>query len=230
MKKEITLSLDDSLIERVKSKLGKKPFSSHITRLLEDDLLHSTSMTKTQKTNAAKTDADIHQKMKDQVLQLVNTNPKLLQSLPEKDQAKLLLQYLPKQQKIDEDLNATALSLGKMLENLPDLSDINKELIKSKAGIIKMSHENAIKDEFIKVMRKEFRKIKQVHTSDAQLTIEQTTGQQFWKLIINLLNEILKRSHDYRLECEARFIDYEEFELIKSTIQTNLENKELFNR
>ena len=67
-------------------------------------------------------------------------DPDVLDALPASNKASLLMQFLPKAQPVDQDLEQNMLQLSNLLTGLPDSSSLTAELARLKGENKKLTH------------------------------------------------------------------------------------------
>ena len=67
-------------------------------------------------------------------------DPEVLDALPASNKASLLMQFLPKAQPVDQDLEQNLLQLSSLLTDLPDSTSLTSELARLKGENKKLTH------------------------------------------------------------------------------------------
>jgi hypothetical protein len=90
-------------------------------------LPHATEKNKVKREGQRKNASVIQQAIAEQAADWAQ-DPAVLDALPASNKAQLLMQFLPKAQPIDQDLERNLLSLNELLKDRPDLPELTRQL------------------------------------------------------------------------------------------------------
>ena len=191
-KKQVKLMLDETDIANLKAKLGGKERQAYLEGLIKQDLYGKIEPEKDVVTNLKKleTDAQMDKILDAALLQKMSLDPMaILDGLDSKQLAELMVKRMPKPQQADTDLENQAISLRECLAELPNMTDVTKELSKTKGKLAKSCFEYELLKKSVQVLSGKLAKV------------------DSWAPLKALFDEAARYVNCYGRDCDARGLD-----------------------
>ena len=198
-KKQVKLMLDEVDVANLKAKLNGRERQGYLETLIKQDLYGVVEPEKNVADNMVKleTDAQMDKLMDAALLQKMVRDPMaIIDGLDSKQLAELMVKRMPKPQQADTDLENQAISLKACLAELPDMTDVTKELSKVKGKLSKSCFEYELLKKSVQVLSGKLAKV------------------DSWAPLKALFDEAATYINRHARECEARGMDFEPLRII----------------
>jgi len=195
-----TTRIEENLLGLFDSKVGENNRNKMLTKLMQDFVNGGKkSEEKIKEVEASVKDQKLDGLVSEALLEVFKAKGKeVFGELDNETIAKLAISRLPKIQNTDESIEANLISLEEAQNRLPNAEDLTKELSELRGIISKLYHERELEQILIDGLHKRLNR----------------DEDGYWDKLKEFIKETFKKSREYREECEARDIEFEQFKIL----------------